>query len=126
MAAHMEKQTGKTLQEAARTAGTAKLQFRWLDAPRSSGTARSTQVPGFESLKHGSMGGNEVLQQALQRAILAEQKASLLEASLKEMTAQRDKWVTRNTRLLRQLATRLERSGERDSAGATPPVGSPR
>ena len=118
----MEKQTGKTLQEAARTAGTAKLQFRWLDAPRSSGTARSTQVPGFESLKHGSMGGNEVLQQALQRAILAEQKASLLEASLKEMTAQRDKWVTRNTRLLRQLATRLERSVERDSAGATPTV----
>ena len=38
-------------------------------------------------------GGNEVLQQVLQRAILAEQKASLLEASLKDMTAQRDKWV---------------------------------
>jgi len=29
----------------------------------------------------------------LQRAILAEQKASLLEASLKDMTAQRDRWV---------------------------------
>jgi len=39
------------------------------------------------------MGGDEVLQQVLQRAILAEQKASILEASLKDMTAQRDKWV---------------------------------
>jgi len=119
-AAHMEKQTGKTLQEAARTRGTAKLQFRWLDAPRSIGTARSTQVPGSELLKHDGMGGNEVLQQVLQRAILAEQKASLLEASLKEMTAQRDKWVRRNARFLRELATRLERYVERDSAGANP------
>ena len=43
------------------------LQFRWVDAPRSIGTARSTQVPGFEppvaagpkadALKHGVMGG---------------------------------------------------------------------
>ena len=94
----MKRQTGRTLQEAARTTGTAKssiLQFRWLDAPRSIGTARSAQVPGFESpvaagtkdaLEHGGMGGNEVLQQVLQRAIL-------LEASLKDMTAQRDKWV---------------------------------
>ena len=100
----MKKQTGETLQEAARATGTAKssiLQFRWLDAPRSIGTARSSQVPGFESpagtkvdaLEHGGMGGNEVLQQVLQRAILAEQKASLLEASLKDMTAQRDRWV---------------------------------
>jgi hypothetical protein len=79
------------------------LQFRWLDAPRSIGTARSTQVPGYQSpvaagtkadaLTHGGMGGNEVLQQVLQRAILAQQKASVLEASLKDMTAQRDKWV---------------------------------
>ena len=104
MAAHMK--TGKTLQEAARATGMAKssiLQFRWLDAPRSMGTARTGQAPGFESpvaagtkadaLEHGGMGGNEVLQQVLQRAILAEQKASLLEASLKDMTAQRDKWV---------------------------------
>ena len=102
----METQTGMTLQEAARTPGPAKsstLQFRWLDAPRSIGTARSAQAPGCESplaagtkadaLEHGGMGGNEVLQQVLQRAILAEQKASLLEASLKDMTAQRDKWV---------------------------------
>ena len=103
----METQTGMTLQEAARTPGPAKsstLQFRWLDAPRSIGTARSTQAPGSESppvaagtkadaLEHGGMGGNEVLQQVLQRAILAEQKASILEASLKDMTAQRDKWV---------------------------------
>jgi hypothetical protein len=37
-------------------------------------------------VEHGGMGGNEVLQQVLQRAIL-------LEASLKDMTAQRDKWV---------------------------------
>src|SRR6516165_3253555 len=104
MAAHMK--TGKTLQEAARATGMAKssiLQFRWLDAPRSMGTARTGQAPGFESpvaagtkadaLEHGGMGGNEVLQQVLQRAILAEQKASLLEASLKDMTAQRDKWA---------------------------------
>jgi hypothetical protein len=92
MAAHMEKQTGKTL-----------LQFRWLDAPRSISTMRSTQVPGYESavaagtkadaLKHGGMEGNEVLQQVLQRAISAEQKASLLEASLKDMTAERDRWM---------------------------------
>jgi hypothetical protein len=105
MTAHMKKQTGKTLQEAA-PVGTAKssiLQFRWLDAPRSMGTARTEQAPGFESpvsagtkanaLEHGGMGGNEVLQHVLQRAILAEQKASLLEASLKDMTAQRDRWV---------------------------------
>src|SRR6516165_8343660 len=103
MAAHMETQTG-TLQEAARTMGTAKsLQFRWLDAPRSIETARSAQAPEVESsvaadtkanaLEHDGMGGNENLQQVLQRAILAEQKASLLEASLKDMTAQRDKWV---------------------------------
>ena len=99
----METQTG-TLQEAARTMGTAKsLQFRWLDAPRSIETARSAQAPEVESsvaadtkanaLEHDGMGGNEDLQQVLQRAILAEQKASLLEASLKDMTAQRDKWV---------------------------------
>src|SRR6516164_10441778 len=106
MAGHMETQTGMTLQEAARTTRMAKssiLQFRWLDAPHSIGTARSAQAPGCESplaagtkadaLEHGGMGGNEVLQQVLQRAILAEQKASLLEASLKDMTAQRDKWV---------------------------------
>ena len=105
MAAHMKAQTGMTLQEATRATGTAKssLQFRWLDAPRSIGTARTGQAAGFESpvtagtkvdaLEHGGMGGNEVLQQVLQRAILAEQKASLLEASLKDMTAQRDKWV---------------------------------
>src|SRR6516164_814646 len=130
MAGHMETQTGMTLQEAARTTRMAKssiLQFRWLDAPHSIGTARSAQVPGFESpvaagtktdaLKHGGMGGNEVLQQVLQRAILAEQKASLLEASLKEMTAQRDKWVRRNTRFLRQLATRLERCVESECRG---------
>ena len=102
----METQTGMTLQEAARTPGPAKsstLQFRWLDAPRSIGTARSAQAPEFESpvaagskadaLEHGGMGSNEIFQQVLQRAILAEQKASLLEASLKDMTAQRDKWV---------------------------------
>jgi len=106
MAAHMKKQTGETLQEAARATGTAKssiLQFRWLDAPRSIGTARSAQAPEFESpvaagskadaLEHGGMGSNEIFQQVLQRAILAEQKASLLEASLKDMTAHRDKWV---------------------------------
>jgi hypothetical protein len=106
MTAHMKKQTGKTLQEAARATGIAKssvLQFRWLDSPRSIGTTRSAQVHGFESpvaagtkahaLEHGGIGGNEVLQQVLQRAILAEQKASLLEASLKDMTAQRDRWV---------------------------------
>jgi hypothetical protein len=105
MAAHMETQTGMTLREAARTTGTAKssiLQFRWLDAPRSTGTLRSAQA-GFgppvadgtkaDAVEHGDMGGNEVLQQVLQRAILAEQKASLFEASLKDMTAQRDKWV---------------------------------
>jgi hypothetical protein len=102
----METQTGMTLQEAARTTRTAKssmLQFRWLDAPRSIGTARSAQAPGCESplaastkadaLEHGDVGGNEVLQQVLQRAIVAEQKASLLEASLKDMTTQRDKWM---------------------------------
>ena len=94
------------------------------------GTARTGQAPRFESpgaagtkadaLEHGGTGGNEVLQQVLQRAILAEQKASLLEASLKEMTAQRDKWVRRNARFLRELATRLERYVERDSAGVNP------
>ena len=101
----MKAQTGMTLQEATRATGTAKssLQFRWLDAPRSIGTARTGQAAGFESpvtagtkvdaLDHGRMGGGEVLQQVLQRAILAEQKASLLEASLKDMTAQRDRWV---------------------------------
>jgi hypothetical protein len=69
MAAYMKKQTGKTLQEAARAAGIAKssvLQFRWLDAPRSMGTARTGQAPGFESpvaagtktdaLEHGGRG----------------------------------------------------------------------
>jgi len=95
MAAHMKNATGM--------AKSSILQFRWLDAPRSMGTARTGQAPGFESpvaagtkadaLEHGGMGGNEVLQQVLQRAILAEQKASLLEASLKDMTAQRDRWV---------------------------------
>jgi len=64
------------------------LQFGWLDAPRSIGTARSTQVPGFEP-----PGAAGTMQQVLQRAILAEQKASVLEASLKDMTAQRDKWA---------------------------------
>ena len=105
MAAHMKAQTGMTLQEAARATGTAKssLQFRWLDAPRSIRTARTGRAAGFESpvaagtkddaLDHSGMGGDEVLQQVLQRAILAEQKASILEASLKDMTAQRDKWV---------------------------------
>jgi hypothetical protein len=112
--AHMEKQNGKTLQEAARPMATAKLQFRWLDAPRSSPVAAGTKA---DALKHGGMGGNEVLQQVLQRAILAEQKASALEASLKDMTAQRDKWVRRNTRFLRQLATRLERCVESDCRG---------
>ena len=71
-----------TLQEAARTTGAAKssmLQFRWLDTPRSIGTKA-------DAVEHGGMGGNEVLQQVLQRAIL-------LEASLKDMTAQRDKWA---------------------------------
>ena len=59
------------------------LQFGWLDAARSIGTARSAQVPGAASTMH----------QVLQRAILAEQRASVLEASLRDMTAQRDKWV---------------------------------
>ena len=114
MAADVKKQPGETLQEAARTTGMAKskiLQFRWLDAPRSIGTTRTGQASGFESPvaagtkadapEHGDMGGNEPLQQVLQRAILAEQKASLLEANLKDitahlkdMTAQRDKWVS--------------------------------
>jgi hypothetical protein len=105
MAAHMKAQTGLTLQEAARATGMAKssLQFRWLDAPRSIAPARAGQAAGFESLvaagtkadalDHGVMGGDDVLQQVIQRAILAEQKASILEASLKDMTAQRDKWV---------------------------------
>ena len=105
MTGHMETQTGMTLQEAARTTRTAKssiLQFRWLDAPRSIGTARSAQAPDesplaagtkADALEHGGMEGNEVLQQVLHRAILAEQKASLLEANLKDMTAQRDKWM---------------------------------
>ena len=124
----MKAQTGMTLQEATRATGTAKssLQFRWLDAPRSIGTARTGQAAGLESpvaaaakadaLDHASERVDEalqlvttervheVLQQVLQRAILAEQKASILEASLKDiasilgaslkdMTAQRDKWV---------------------------------
>jgi hypothetical protein len=105
MAAHMKAHTGMTLQEAARATGTAKssLQFRWLDVPRSIRTARTGQAPGFElpvaastkadALDHGGMGGDEIFQQVLQRAVLAEQKASILEASLKDMTAQRDKWV---------------------------------
>jgi hypothetical protein len=105
MTAHMKFQPGMTLHEAARATGTAKssLQFRWLDAPRSIGTARTGQAAGFElpvaastkadALDHGGMGGDEVLQQVLKRAVLAEQKASILEASLKDMTAQRDKWV---------------------------------
>jgi hypothetical protein len=105
MAAHMKEETGKMLQKQHCATGMAKssiLQFRWLDTPRS-GTARTGQAPGFEApvatgtkadaLEHGGMEGNEVSQQVLQRAILAEQKASLLEASLKDMTAQRDKWV---------------------------------
>ena len=112
----MKAQTGMTLQEATRATGTAKssLQFRWLDAPRSIGTARTGQAAGLESpvaaaakadaLDRASERVDEVLQQVLQRAILAEQKASILEASLKDiasilgaslkdMTAQRDKWV---------------------------------
>jgi hypothetical protein len=105
MAAHMKAQTEMTLQEAARATGMAKssLQFRWLDAPRSIGTASTGQAAGFKSPvaagtkanapDHGGIRGDEVLQQVLQRAILAEQKASILEASLKDMTAQRDKWV---------------------------------
>ena len=105
MAAHMKAQTGMTLQEAARATGTAKSssQFRWLDAPRSIRTARTGQAAGFElpvaastkadALDHAGMGGDEVLQHVLNRLILAEQKASILEASLKDMTAQRDKWV---------------------------------
>jgi hypothetical protein len=104
MAAHMKTQTAMTLQEAARATGLAKssLQFRWLDAPRSIGTARTGQAAGFESpvaagtkadLDQGGIGRDEVLQHVLQRLILAEQKASILEASLKDMTAQRDKWV---------------------------------
>ena len=105
MAAHMKAQTGMTLQETARATGMAKssLQFRWLDAPRSTGTARTGQAAGFElpvatstkaeALDHGGMGNDEVLQQVLQRAVLAEQKASILEESLKDMTAQRDKWI---------------------------------
>jgi hypothetical protein len=117
MAADMKAQTGMTLQEATRATGTAKssLQFRWLDAPRSIGTARTGQAAGLESpvaaaakadaLDHASERVDEVLQlvttervhevlqQVLQRAILAEQKAFILEATLKDMTAQRDKWV---------------------------------
>ena len=101
----MKAQTGMTLQEATRATGTAKssLQFRWLDAPRSIGTARTGQAAGLESpvaaaakadaLDRASERVDEVLQQVLQRAILAEQKASILEATLKDMTAQRDKWV---------------------------------
>ena len=101
----MKSQTAMTLQEAARATGMAKssLQFRWLNAPRSIGTARTGQAAGFElpvaagtkadALDHGGIRGDEVLRQMLQRAVLAEQKASILEASLKDMTAQRDKWV---------------------------------
>ena len=106
MVTHMKAQTGMAKPS---------LQFRWLDAPRSNGTARAGQAVGFESsvvaakkadaLDHASERVDEVLQlvttervhevlqQVLQRAILAEQKASILEASLKDMTAQRDKWV---------------------------------
>jgi len=71
------------------------LQFRWLDAPRSVAPARAGQAAGFESpvATDASERVDEALQQVLQRAILAEQKASILEASLKDMTAQRDKWV---------------------------------
>ena len=79
------------------------LQFRWLDAPRSVASARAGRAAGFESpvatgtkadaLDHASERVDEALQQVLQRAILAEQKASILEASLKDITAQRDKWV---------------------------------
>jgi len=46
-----------------------------------------------DALDHASERVDEALQQVLKRAILAEQKASILEASLKDMTAQRDKWV---------------------------------
>ena len=110
----MKAQSGMTLQEAARHGAKSSLQFRWLDAPRSIRTARTGQAAGFElpvaastkadALDHGGMGGDEDLQQVLQRVVLAEQKASILEASLKDiasilgaslkdMTAQRDKWV---------------------------------
>jgi len=94
MVTHMKAQTGMAKPS---------LQFRWLDAPRSNGTARAGQAVGFESsvvaakkadaLDHASERVDEALQQVLKRAILAEQKASILEASLKDMTAQRDKWV---------------------------------
>jgi hypothetical protein len=59
----MKAQTGMTLQEAARATGTAKssLQFGWLDAPRSIGTARAAQAPvaagtKADALDHGGMG----------------------------------------------------------------------
>ena len=103
MAAHMKAQSGMTLQEAARHGAKSSLQFRWLDAPRSIAPASAGQAAGFDSpiaastkadaLDRASERVDEVLQQVLQRAILAEQKASILEASLKDMTAQRDKWV---------------------------------
>jgi len=110
----MKAQSGMTLQEAARHGAKSSLQFRWLDAPRSVAPARAGQAAGLESpvaaaakadaLDRASERVHEVLQQVLQRAILAEQKASILEASLKDiasilgaslkdMTAQRDKWV---------------------------------
>jgi len=110
----MKAQSGMTLQEAARHGAKSSLQFRWLDAPRSVAPARAGQAAGLESpvaaaakgdaLDRASERVDEVLQQVLQRAILAEQKASILEASLKDiasilgaslkdMTAQRDKWV---------------------------------
>jgi hypothetical protein len=126
MAAHMKAQSGMTLQEAARHGAKSSLQFRWLDAPRSVAPARAGQAAGLESPVAAAAKADaldraservdevlqlvaservhEVLQQVLQRAILAEQKASILEASLKDiasilgaslkdMTAQRDKWV---------------------------------
>jgi hypothetical protein len=88
MAAHMKAQSGMTLQEAARHGAKSSLQFRWLDAPRSVAPARAGQAAGFESpvaagtradsLDHASERVDEALQQVLQRAILAEQKASIL------------------------------------------------
>jgi hypothetical protein len=75
MAAHMKAQSGMTLQEAARHGAKSSLQFRWLDAPRSTGTARTGQAAGFvspvaagtkaDALDHGGMSGDEVLQQVL-------------------------------------------------------------
>src|SRR5262249_9219552 len=106
MAGHMETQTGMTLQEAARTTRTAKssmLQFRWLDAPHSIGTARSAQAPGCESplaagtkadaLEQGGMVGNEVLRQVVEGAVKRVGVAALMEANLKDVPAQRQKWM---------------------------------